>query len=890
MPRREQPSISTIPPTPNQDKAGKGDFDSEDNPDVKEQFLSMRTSKPPPPRKLRGKIFKADRGQSPTTEDSFTADTETLTESQDGNVIDGNFGHRKKRPHSGVVAIDPTLSMDQIAQLYVTVRDERNQLTKVKVNLEKQSELDAIEIEKLKETLDLIVKAKDKLEPRTKKAEKELTDLQDTHHEVLSRNKELERLNKVFKREATQATNSEERLRALQQTVVNQLSNLNETLLKKENRIGQLEDEKDTLIKAREALESDTVGARDVQQLLIDQNLIIANLTDENSALRRDREGIRSEVEKYKEEKELAKEFWRTEESRTIDRELSYESMQGSWNQTVIGQPSRSQTPVSSPAITNTTTHSPPGLASSQEKTLRKIKDVKINGGRDLNDVTKSDSVNQEEATYGLLPLRGLGIDVHPPTAEFNTLQVGEASTRTPAIYASAQTQIDASVITVATTDAATQVKGPLGVNKTIKKSTYLDTGVQTEPATSGDEEEKLPYIDGEVQPSPREVFEIIRPVTFIDEPNIILPSTTYVDSGVQTSPTELVEKGVQIDSKGGPPQELLRRSTFVDAGLQKDPAQVEVLREITSKYPINAPYASRVREQTLLNLLDPVLGDPAPSSSEVSREKLTAILKRTSSSESKSAYKIVGSRPKDSQKSTRGDGSTPGSDVITNAPDPVVRDFAFEANAEGLNGREAPEEPVLPNFPISAKNESRNKPGLPLGSGEESTIMHDFSVQAKPLPGSATASVPVENKDTQRHTFNSNVSRIRSIPPSGHNPARSIKTFTLPHRSKEFEERARSSDASVTDQEGGGGHEERAISSEGKNAIPWWWYATVGVVVSVVLTHAFFEEKRFWRNANELTRHAVIAMRDERWESDWFHKIGYTLDQKLSIDMTGFC
>lgn len=71
----------------------------------------------------------------------------------------------------------------------------------------------------------------------------------------------------------------------------------------------------------------------------------------------------------------------------------------------------------------------------------------------------------------------------------------------------------------------------------------------------------------------------------------------------------------------------------------------------------------------------------------------------------------------------------------------------------------------------------------------------------------------------------------------------------------------------------------------------PLWHQVALGTtLVLFLMCHVAFAERRLWGRANELTRCAIVSMRDEWWGSPWVERIGYTLDQKLAVDRRRFC
>jgi hypothetical protein len=778
VPQSEQSVISTIPPTPREEIAESGILDSNDNPGVKKQYLDTPSKKPLPPRKIRRRPPEEGQTSSVRMDVTLNMAVRSRSQSQERSAIDERLSQCKKRPHSGVFEINSNTTWEKLAQENVTLKDERKQLTDLKVNLEKKSDVDNAKIESLQEELKATKDAKNVLEPQRNRAEKELTYLQNilqkAVQEAISRNAKLEEMNKALRLEATQARNINEKVMALQQSVINQLGELKETLHKKDKFIGQLKEERLVLMKTRDALQFEAAGAEHAQQHLASKDHIVGNLTDENLALRREIEAVTSELEMLKEqERKLTDEIWRMDGAPIVDRTVSDRSMQASWNEMVGNQTSPSQK--HTPALTYGSSHDSPGIASPQAEILRKINDLILHGGGDLNDVFNSKSGDQE-AINGSPRLRGLGIKVPTSADEFKNLAVGDASTRTLGAYTTAQTQPDTQVTNTSMTYAATQVQSQFQNEKTGQRSNYINKGVHTVP------------------------------VTVVDNLGTILPPTVYVDTDVQ--PTSMEPK------------------------------------------------------------------EPSSSSLETLKEKRASIFKPI--------YRIISSRPKDSyKKKTNGSGeATVAPEVVTNSGDLVVRGFAFEVDSGGVESGQGLELPALPSFPISKKEQY----------GNSTVRMQDDGVHTDPPQDRAT-SVPVENRRPQRLTFNSHIPSISSRLLSAGIAPNSSQTFTLPFRSKkEFDESEKALNPSVVDNEDGVGHEEPVMRGNVKKATPWWWYLALGLAVLVILTYALFEERRFWRDANELTRRAVISMRDERWESDWFEKIGYTLDQKFTIDRTGFC
>jgi hypothetical protein len=70
----------------------------------------------------------------------------------------------------------------------------------------------------------------------------------------------------------------------------------------------------------------------------------------------------------------------------------------------------------------------------------------------------------------------------------------------------------------------------------------------------------------------------------------------------------------------------------------------------------------------------------------------------------------------------------------------------------------------------------------------------------------------------------------------------------------------------------------------------PLWHYVVLGSLLLIWLSHVYYAERKLWMDANELSRRAVVSMRDEWWGSPWVEKLSYVLEQALAVDRTGFC
>ena len=71
----------------------------------------------------------------------------------------------------------------------------------------------------------------------------------------------------------------------------------------------------------------------------------------------------------------------------------------------------------------------------------------------------------------------------------------------------------------------------------------------------------------------------------------------------------------------------------------------------------------------------------------------------------------------------------------------------------------------------------------------------------------------------------------------------------------------------------------------------PLWHHLALGsLLFFFLIVHAIYAERRLWMDANELSRSAVVSMRDEWWGSPWIDKMDYAIGQALAVDRTGFC
>lgn len=147
------------------------------------------------------------------------------------------------------------------------------------------------------------------------------------------------------------------------------------------------------------------------------------------------------------------------------------------------------------------------------------------------------------------------------------------------------------------------------------------------------------------------------------------------------------------------------------------------------------------------------------------------------------------------------------------------------------------------------------------------------------PVSSISSEPLPVKGKQVETPISSDNISSFggKQAPENGR--PLSMSTIGFPVRPKEYQEQTHTGDA-------GAAYIRVAI----KTAYPTWYYVVLGLLIMLFFTHAFFQEKRFWRDANEQTRHAVVTMRDERWGQEWVEKMGYALEQKLGVDRTGFC
>ena len=65
-----------------------------------------------------------------------------------------------------------------------------------------------------------------------------------------------------------------------------------------------------------------------------------------------------------------------------------------------------------------------------------------------------------------------------------------------------------------------------------------------------------------------------------------------------------------------------------------------------------------------------------------------------------------------------------------------------------------------------------------------------------------------------------------------------------------------------------------------------WIWLYMMWFIALLILT---YREKEFWNSSNELKRQAVVAWRDDHWESELLVKAQYKVEELLGIDRTPF-
>ena len=804
----------SVSPTPLMQKSEDPDFDSEGKPGEK-YFLPGPIQRPRGPRKSHEKSAAQDTSSPADTDDKGMNASEPTDQSQKSIQIDEMYrGLERRRRDAGVPRIEG-LEYHQLGELYSKTLNDCKRLTAANVDLETRLESDALELESLKESLKAAKTATNAFWERTETAEKELAIQHETSREISSRNVELEAKNKVLNKETTQLRDTEQKLWLLNQSGVNQLVLLKDEIHRKDKTIRKQKEDMETLV----IIKDEKVRVKPVEELLG----LNRKLTDENLAMRQEMEAIRGQLDILDKHQEgLANDIWKNDSAPLLTHDGDEASVEERWNLDMGERRSSRQSSSSSPALTNGSTYSSPSLGSFQSGQGSGDSPGLTNGSTysspsvespplagstrpiSLNSTleemmqncrrsasgglfTKSNSSEQTPSRDSLRP-RGLDIDtlthrladeVEPSIDEDGPIQPAEAREfasfdEVKAYSSSAEHLLSTAQpepLQTSPASSSVQVSTGEGVSKAPEDA---NTGAHTDPATTDGQVQKLPYMDIEGEPIPREVFEAVKPVTIVDE-GMRLPSTTYVGVGTQVSPTQTKDDGTQTDS------------------------------------------------------IDDNDSEPLDAT-------------KRGNSTSKARPSAFGWWPSSS---------------LTDAILRIIEIFAGDRNVD-------------------------------------QSKTHDSGIQADAVLKSESSSLLVGNKQPQSLSFNRHVfsisSKFRNTPATG-TVSSAQHTCKLPSRcKKESEQRARTSDANNGYRPDQSHDEELVTGNKIKGSTPWWWYAVLGAMIMVVLTHAFFEEKRFWRNANELTRKAVVSMRDERWGSRWVEQIEYTIDDKLGLDYTGFC
>lgn len=547
--RKEQPNITEIPLTSPEEVVADDVFDSRDNPEVK-QYFSTSVSRPRGPRKLGPKPADRDLSSSASatgTEASFVTSYDLLVSSQGDSEDDEAFQSRSDRRHSGVIDISLHLSKAKLRQELATVRDKCSQLTKLIVNLERKAESDTTQIEELQDVLKITRNAKNSLEPRMARAEKELADLQDINYEILAKNMELEGLNKLLRKETAQARIDEEKCRLINCSMVNQIAELKEDIFRRSSFTDRLKENNVNLIQDRDVYLAEAERARDKLDLLASRQDAYQNVASENLALKQEVEAIRSYIEKIEEQQNgLQDDLWRYDGARLATPDRSNTSVRRNSNHVAGSQTPQRQKLINTPALTNASSPSTSSLASPQSivspargdgisEMIRKL--VLGNHGSLGGRADDSNNAAHQEHFGGPSAVPGLGIIVHSPAQKLKAVAKVAASVQSPATHADGQTQ----TVNSALTEQNSRVDEMREHELLVEKASYISTSVQTESETVGRRVDKSPCLEAQAKATPKEIFELMEPVTSINE-----------DDGVLQAPIINVGTGMQAPANNG--------------------------------------------------------------------------------------------------------------------------------------------------------------------------------------------------------------------------------------------------------------------------------------------------------------------------------------------------
>ena len=284
-PLAEQSTIDTTKPVRPEESAPEEQFDSQDNPDVKQHFSPPRSwvrrpAKPSPKpasRKLSPSASTDDResGSNTTSDlfmssdhsassragsevddvaasppnallpdqpghDEFAASEDPASSHSGGEVNEGSTPHRTN-PSSKTISIPMGLSSSELERDLVKAMRQKQQLQKdherISLFYENEKEL-RVELERERDSLET---SNSKLEQANGKLENQYTELEAKHNKAILKNNDLNEENKYLRVNLSRLQQHSSMLAALNATQANQMQTNEDVVVRKANYINKLE-------------------------------------------------------------------------------------------------------------------------------------------------------------------------------------------------------------------------------------------------------------------------------------------------------------------------------------------------------------------------------------------------------------------------------------------------------------------------------------------------------------------------------------------------------------------------------------------------------------------------------------------------------------------------
>jgi hypothetical protein len=797
-PLAEQSTIDTTKPIRPEESAPEEQFDSQDNPDVKQHFSPPRSwvrrpAKPSPKpasRKLSPSASTDDResGSNTTSDllmssdhpassragsevddvaasppdallpdqpghDEFAASEDPASSRSGGEVNEGSTPHRTN-PSSKTISIPMGLSNSELERDLVKAMRQKQQLQKdhdrISLFYENEKEL-RVELERERDSLET---SNSKLEQANGKLENQYTELEAKHNKAILKNNDLNEENKYLRVDFSRLQQHSAMLVALNATQANQMQTNEDVVVRKENYIKKLEKDLKDLKKKHKRdisnLEKDFEEATEQlkKEQLAENAKNVSNLTEESETV----------IQKLQQDlqKEEAKNVAVTDELENVrgqERQLEKQQMaleDKMWLEDggVTGPPF-----ASSPAYSSTTS------------------DANIRGWDPLAIASRKPQVERLSNLPALADK-----DSILPTPSFPTSNLPDLAN--PSELPKANQEIT------------------LYPNQSNSSSQWLHENVYRWPSDA----ERRPYRI--VGPRPKDSAEAIKEIKAL-APRLPEPPSSPSDStqwhNATAAPVTMIDDSARPKDLGGVVREV------------QTPAP-------TLPEPPSSPSNSAQRHNTFaapvttIDILGPK--DLGGASSEVQAPALTL--------------------PEPPSSPSNG----------------VQRYNAIAAPVTMIDNSDAP-------LSIST---------------------HNAATQTDVLPVAAASSTTTESGTT---TADSVVAAARNI--STESDCQTVVIPMVAASTTTIRFSIQSTELVVVTLPWFG-------SVTVKVGRPLWHYVVLGSLLLIWLSHVYYAERKLWMDANELSRRAVVSMRDEWWGSPWVEKLSYVLEQALAVDRTGFC